>query len=295
MAAPTDSTARYRILVVDDDRGTRDLVVAMLADTNWHIDCASDGIVALGLAAENEYDAVLTDIHMAGIDGLTLLRRLRESRLGVPVVIMTGDNIPSNVVGSLRGQAFSYLTKPFTSSALLQALTGACESVPEQDDIDVISALPNWISLQIRCKIATADRLVPFLREMESTVSADDREMIATAFRELLLNAIEHGGQLDPEKRVNLTYIRTDRSIIYYVRDPGAGFSLENLPHAAVSNTLDAPLAHVEARSRLGIRPGGFGILLTRNFADELLYSEKGNEVVLIKYLDRKTGPPAVK
>jgi anti-sigma regulatory factor (Ser/Thr protein kinase) len=167
--------------------------------------------------------------------------------------------------------------------------------VPEQDDIDVISALPNWISLQIRCKIATADRLVPFLREMESTVSADDREMIATAFRELLLNAIEHGGQLDPEKRVNLTYIRTDRSIIYYVRDPGAGFSLENLPHAAVSNTLDAPLAHVETRSRLGIRPGGFGILLTRNFADELLYSEKGNEVVLIKYLDRKTGPPAVK
>jgi anti-sigma regulatory factor (Ser/Thr protein kinase) len=84
---------------------------------------------------------------------------------------------------------------------------------------------------------------------------------------------------------VNLSYIRTGRSIIYYIRDPGEGFSFAKLSHAAISNTPEEPLGHAEISDRLGIRPGGFGILLTKNFADELLYSQKGNEVMLIKYL----------
>jgi anti-sigma regulatory factor (Ser/Thr protein kinase) len=101
------------------------------------------------------------------------------------------------------------------------------------------------------------------------------------------MNAIEHGGHSDPRQKVNLSYIRTGRSIIYYIRDPGDGFSFDKLAHAAISNTPEEPLGHAEIRDRLGIRPGGFGILLTKNFADELLYSEKGNEVMLIKYLPR--------
>ena len=112
---------------------------------------------------------------------------------------------------------------------------------------------------------------------------AEDK--IATAFRELLMNAIEHGGQLDPEKMVDLSYIRTARCIVYYIRDPGEGFSFQNLAHAAVANTPDDPFRHVELREQAGTRPGGFGLLLTQSFADELIYSGKGNEVILIKYL----------
>jgi len=99
------------------------------------------------------------------------------------------------------------------------------------------------------------------------------------------MNAIEHGGNSDPQKFVCLTYVRTSRAIIYYIKDPGNGFSFADLPHAAISNTPGQPFEHAEIRDKLGIRPGGFGILLTKNFADELLYSEKGNEVMLIKYL----------
>ena len=61
------------------------------------------------------------------------------------------------------------------------------------------------------------------------------REQIATAFRELLMNAVEHGGHLDPEKTVDLSYIRTARSIVYYIRDPGAGFSMDTLAPAAIA------------------------------------------------------------
>ena len=63
-----------------------------------------------------------------------------------------------------------------------------------------------------------------------------------------------------------------------------------DLPHAAVSNQPDAPYQHSEVRDRLGLRPGGFGILLTRHLADELIYNEKGNEVLLIKYITPSAG-----
>ena len=99
------------------------------------------------------------------------------------------------------------------------------------------------------------------------------------------MNAIEHGGGSDPSKVVRVGYIRTAKSMIYKIMDPGQGFSLHHLPHAAVSNQPDAPYQHCEIRDRLGLRPGGFGILLTRRLVDELIYNEKGNEVLLIKHM----------
>jgi anti-sigma regulatory factor (Ser/Thr protein kinase) len=123
------------------------------------------------------------------------------------------------------------------------------------------------------------------LRELSAELAVEDREDVGTAFRELLMNAIEHGAGSDPSKTVRLDYMRTAKSILYKVVDPGEGFSLSNLSHAAVSNEPDAPFQHCDERKRLGLRPGGFGILLTKSLADELIYNEKGNEVLLIKYV----------
>jgi anti-sigma regulatory factor (Ser/Thr protein kinase) len=73
--------------------------------------------------------------------------------------------------------------------------------------------------------------------------------------------------------------------MIYYIRDPGEGFRLDNLPHAAISNPEDRPAEHMMYRMEQGLRPGGFGILLSRNLVDDLIYNEAGNELMLIKYL----------
>lgn len=70
---------------------------------------------------------------------------------------------------------------------------------------------------------------------MKSDLSAEEREGIATAFREMLVNAMEHGGQLDPDRTIEVSYVRTERSLMYCIADPGQGFSLEQLPHA-ISN-----------------------------------------------------------
>jgi CheY-like chemotaxis protein len=273
------------LLVVDDDPSIHELIGAMLAGKGWELDRANSGEEALARLDAHAYDLVLSDILMPGMDGLTLLGHMRNRDPNARILVMTVKNTSSHILESLRHQATAYIAKPFDRDLLLGTLENALSTTVHQDDIKVISDKPNWISLEIRCKLTTAERLTQFMRELPSDLKPEEREQIAIAFRELLMNAIEHGGRLDPEKIVDLSYIRTARCIVYYIRDPGEGFSMDNLAHAAVANTPDDPLHHVELREQTGTRPGGFGLLLTQSFADELIYSAKGNEVILIKYL----------
>jgi CheY-like chemotaxis protein len=273
------------LLVVDDDPSIHELIGAMLAGKGWELDRANSGEEALARLNAHAYDLVLSDILMPGMDGLTLLGHMRNRDPNARIVVMTVKNTSSHILESLRHQATAYIAKPFDRDLLLGTLENALSTTVHQDDIKVISDKPNWISLEIRCKLTTAERLTQFMRELPSDLKPEEREQIAIAFRELLMNAIEHGGRLDPQKIVDLSYIRTARCIVYYIRDPGEGFSMDNLAHAAVANTPDDPLHHVELREQTGTRPGGFGLLLTQSFADELIYSAKGNEVILIKYL----------
>jgi len=269
-----------RLLIVDDDPSMHELVQAMLAGRSWEGDSVFNADEALARLETRSYDVLLVDILMPGMDGLELLAQLRARYPATPAVMMTVKNTPEHVLESLRREAAAYISKPFSRDTLLTTLQNAVSNSVRGDDIKILSDKPHWISLQIRCQIATADRLTQFVRELPSDLEPDEREQIATAFRELLLNAVEHGGQLDPGKTVDLSYIRTARSI-----DPGEGFSMNTLAHAAIANTAEEPFRHLELRRQMGIRPGGFGLLMTKSFADELIYSAKGNEVILIKYL----------
>ena len=77
--------------------------------------------------------------------------------------------------------------------------------------------------------------------------------------------------------------MRTGRTIVFYVRDPGTGFRRETLAHAAAGKAA-GPAAHLAQRAEMGMRPGGFGILLAQGVVDELIYGETGNEVLMIKH-----------
>jgi CheY-like chemotaxis protein/anti-sigma regulatory factor (Ser/Thr protein kinase) len=277
-----------RILLVDDDAGILKLLTAALQNTG-HIEGVSNAEEAIDRLEHSSYDVVVTDLKMPGMGGLELLRRVPHIRPNARVIVITADGGPDTVAESLRNNAFTYLVKPFSMTVLQDAIQQALVSDNGHDDIRILSAKPNWVSLSLRCKMEIADRILNFLRAIDMDLSHEDQDRIATAFRELLINAIEHGGHSDPEKRVDLTYVRTAGAIIYYLHDPGEGFSFEKIPHAAISNNPDNPVGHTEIRDQMGIRPGGFGLLLTRNLADELIYSEKGNEVMLVKYLKSKT------
>jgi len=276
-----------RILIVDDDPDVHGLLRAALEAPNRLIESAYDGRAGLRLVENAPYDLVLTDLNMPGLDGMTLLEHIHEVRPDTRVVLMTVANTPDNIVRAIRDRAFSYFSKPFTVNAVSEMVERALSGTDAEDDIQVLSARPDWLGLRLRCKVETAGRIVQFIRELGMDLPAAEQEQVTTAFREILLNAIEHGAGSDPGKKVFITYVRTKRAALYYVRDPGKGFSFDHLAHAAVSNPEDSPVEHAEVREKLGMRPGGFGIMMTRQLVDELIYNEQGNEVLLIKYLDR--------
>jgi len=137
--------------------------------------------------------------------------------------------------------------------------------------------------VEVPCQREAAERLHEFMLHIKAGLPDNVRDDLATAFRELLLNAVEWGGQLDRTRRVRVSYVRLERMIMYRIADPGPGFRFEGLDHAAISNP--DPLDHDRKREEKGLRPGGFGIVLTRSMVDELIYNEKQNEVLFVKYL----------
>jgi anti-sigma regulatory factor (Ser/Thr protein kinase) len=165
----------------------------------------------------------------------------------------------------------------------------ACRAASDsqwQDDIHVLSAKPGWVSVRVNCRLITAERLLTFAKELSAQLPEDTREEMMVALREILLNAMEHGAAFNPEQVVEITGVRTARALVFYVRDPGAGFRPESLTHAAVANPSHDPAAHILQREEQGMRPGGYGLLLAAGTVDELIYSAIGNEVLLIKYVD---------
>lgn len=272
------------VLLVDSDPAVHEQLLPLLEREGRSVEASFDGREALEKLREHPSDLVLAGSGANGFDNIKLLRKVRLLLPNVPVIV-TGEPDAQRVVNALKYRAYSYFHKPFAPRSLAEMAVQALEAVGWQDELRVISARPEWISLDVRSKIGAAERTTQFFREVHADLPLQIREDIAAAFRELLLNGIEHGAHSDPKKRVHVAILRTARSIIVHVHDPGKGFSLESVPHAAISNPEDAPARHAEIREEQGRRPGGFGILMTRNMVDELLYNERGNSVFFVKYL----------
>jgi CheY-like chemotaxis protein len=282
------------ILIVDDDRTSRHLVQTILKKQGWRVTAAKDGVEALKLLRTRRYDLMLLDVWMPRMNGIELLEKLRHRKQRPRVVVMTSDDTPATLLTAVREQAFRYVQKPVEPAVLVETVRDAIDA-PDIPPIEVLSARPEWVELVVPCTREAADRLQGVMARLDTDLAPDLRESIAYAFRELLLNAIEWGGRLDPTRKVRISYLRARRMLMYRIADPGPGFNPDHLPHAAIGQSPAAPIAHMLVREKQGIRPGGFGLLTVRSSVDELLYNEKRNEVVFVKYLDDlpTRNPPA--
>jgi CheY-like chemotaxis protein/anti-sigma regulatory factor (Ser/Thr protein kinase) len=279
---------RKSILVVDDERETASLLEAALPPGEWSVEPESSADRALRRLARRPYGAVLAALDAPGVGGAEFIHSVHRLRPDAKVVIASSSAAPADVLESIKAHAFAHFSKPLDVEALVQMVVHAADVPAWTDGIEVLSATPHWIELRVRCRMVTADRLVQFLREMKMDLAPEEREGIATAFREMLVNAMEYGGAFDPEQTVDVSYIRTGHSLMYCIADPGSGFSLHDLPHAALSNPDNAPSRHLSYRTEHGMRAGGFGILFARSLVDELVYNELGNKVLLVKYLEHQ-------
>lgn len=272
------------ILVVDDDRTTRHLTRTTLTKAGYAVSVAEDGAAAITRMRGKKFDLVLLDVWMPRMDGLAVLDRMKRLKTRPRVVVMTSDDAPQTVLKAIRRHAYQYLHKPVEPAALVSIVRDALKSAPEPP-IEVVSARPDWVELVVPCTREAADRLHAVMAQLETDLPEELRESVGYAFRELLMNAVEWGGKLDPKRTVKISYLRAKRMLLYRIADPGPGFSMEGLDHAAISHP-DNPIEHMEVRETKGLRPGGFGILMVKAKVDELIYNEAQNEVVFVKYLD---------
>ena len=231
-------------------------------------------------------DVVITDPETQVRDDIALLEELRAARPGLKAIVLAPAAAPADFIAAIRSQVFACFIAPFDAAPVAEMAKRAIDAADWRDGITVDSGLPKWISLTVNCRHLTAERLIHFMSEYRRDLPEDDRDDLMIAFREMLMNAMEHGAGFDPEKAINVTAIRTDRAIVYYFRDPGTGFTPAQLARSALSNTASDPIAHLERRAEMGLRPGGFGILVAKQVVDEMFYNERGNEVVLIKRLE---------
>jgi CheY-like chemotaxis protein len=278
-----------KILVADDDRTTRFAISSMLKEAGYAVTAAKDGAEALRNIQKNTFDLAFLDIWMPELSGLEVLARVREGESHPKIIMMTSDTTPETLLRAIREQAYEYLSKPFPPREAVEVAERALKQ-DASPPIEVISAKPHWVELLIPCTREAAERIQSFLMKLEADLPDDLRNIMGLAFKELLLNAVEWGGKLDPNRKVRIAHVRSSRMLLYRVADPGPGFSFKGLKHAAVGQPADEPIAHVNVRDQLGIRPGGFGIAMIRAMADELLYNEAQNEVIFIKYLAESPG-----
>jgi anti-sigma regulatory factor (Ser/Thr protein kinase) len=274
-----------RVLVIGSENEISRAIAGALSAADFPNEYSAGHADTLQRLRSRSFGIVVTSPVSTFEEDLALLEEMRTIRPGVKCIILAHHSTPNEVIAALRARVFACFTPPFDAAEIANLARKAASDSQWRDDIQVLSARPGWVSVRVSCRLLTAERLITFANELSAQLPEDTRQEMLQAFREILLNAMEHGAAFNPEQVVEVTGVRTGRAMVFYVRDPGAGFRRESLTHAAIANPVDDPAVHIEQREAEGMRPGGYGLLLASGTVDELIYSEIGNEVLLIKYV----------
>jgi len=246
------------------------------------IDTAAGSVDALRRLRRQCYDVLLTSPATSVEEDLALVDEAREVRPSVRPIVLAGQAAPESVIAAMRARVVAVFTEPFDADAIADMARRAAEAGPWHDGIEVLSAQPDWVAVRLDCSLLTAERLLRYVSELRAEIPGADREDLLVAYREVLLNAMEHGaGGWCSGDRVEVAAVRTARSIVFYVKDPGPGF---DPPAPPGSSEHKAAVAELLRREAEGSPTGGFGLLVARTIVDEMIYSEHANQVLLIKH-----------
>lgn len=129
MAIPSGTTEnRIKLLIVDDDEKFLSTISERLGLKDFDVTPASNGNKALAAAEKGDFDVAVVDLKMPGIDGMELLKRLKESHKFLEVIMLTGHSSINSAVESTKLGAFGYLEKPYNFDDLLQKIKEAYEA-----------------------------------------------------------------------------------------------------------------------------------------------------------------------
>jgi DNA-binding response OmpR family regulator len=267
-------------LIVEDHPEQAGLVARILRMRDFEPIVAEDGQTGLRLARKHQPDVLLLDLMLPDINGFDVCRQLRTDRetMLIPVVMLTALNDMQHRVHGFRVGANAYLTKPYGVGDLFEAISAARAWRTSMEH----RLLQGEVSVELNSEINLLKDLNDFLMHVCQTTPLTNEQImqIRQAVMEMAHNAIEWGNQHQSDRLVKIIYRVHEDHLEIVVRDQGAGFDRSNLPHAAIA---DDPFTHLDVREKLGLRAGGFGLLICQGMVDEMSYNDQGNEVTLIK------------
>jgi CheY-like chemotaxis protein/anti-sigma regulatory factor (Ser/Thr protein kinase) len=268
------------VLIVDDERDTNDILASLVRARDFEPIQLYSGAQVWPAVSERKPDVVLLDLMLPDIDGFAVcdhLKRNRDTNL-IPIVMVTALQDAHHRATGVRVGANGYLEKPFTAEQLYAAMDKAMS----WHDEHLRRGTHGEINFDIRSELTYLQQANDMLSDLFAHTPLTDRQIkdLKQSVMEMGGNAIEWGHRKNPDLVLRITYRIDHQSITLIIQDQGPGFNPGNLPHAASD---EDPIGHIELRNELGLREGGFGIMLARGLVDEFKYNERGNEVTLVK------------
>jgi len=299
-----------KVLVVEDDRPSREFLVKTLERQGYEIRAGEDGVRGLELFKEFQPHLVFSDIRMPRMDGLEMLRQIRRLSSDAIVVMTTAFGSEEYTLQALRLQADDYLKKPLRFKDLLPLLSKYADVVAnrtlESQVLGMVLFRKLIISFDNRFELIgkIIDRL---MIETGGAIPVEERLGVHLGLVELVANAIEHGNleisfdektaclEKDPRgmegllserladprfgsRRVLVEFLMDQEVCRWTITDEGKGFDIRSIPDPTKDENLFA--MH------------GRGIMLSRMKFDELTYLGTGNQVQAVKFLKKKAGTP---
>jgi serine/threonine-protein kinase RsbW len=279
------------VFVLEKDRREREAMRETIAETGSlaiALESADAAISLLQNQAACDLIILSTD---AMDDDPARFDRLVASRNPPPNIIVYGvDPAAKLVLHCLNKGATDFLAKPFSRDELVRAVEHALSKdgppASSEDSEAIVGSSPitGWIELTASSQLEQFRRLQRFSDALfASRLPQQICEDLKMAVEEVGRNAVEWGNHFDPDKQVHISYCMFDDRVVIKVEDEGEGFKPTTVPDP----TAD-PVKTMQDRMDAGKRPGGYGVYLIQRLVDDIVYNEKGNTVLLIKYLPQE-------
>lgn len=286
------------IFLIEKDESERDRMRRAIEHAGYVAMPLADVDAAIALLGHDALcDCIILSVDAMNNDPTRFDELQAASQSPPPTVLYGMDSGTKLVLHCLNRGASDFLAKPVTDEELIQAVEAlvAHDAVPadstDSEAIHGASYVGGWIELTASSRLEQFRRLQRFSDALfASRLPRDVCDDLKMAVEEVGRNAVEWGNRFDPDKQVHVSYCIFDDRIIIKVEDEGEGFAHNTLPDP----TRD-PVKTMRDRQDAGKRPGGYGVFLIQKLVDETIYNEKGNTVLLIKYLPEAELPAGEK
>lgn len=185
-------TKKISILIVDDEESVRDSLYNWFIEDNYYVKCAENAKRALTMLESENFDIILADIKMPGMDGLEMLRRIKSLRKESIVIVMTAFATVDTAVQALKDGAFDYVTKPFDPDDLSHLVRNASKLITLEEENEILK--DKVISLEnVEDLIGISEPMKSVLREVESVAQSNSSVIItgeSGTGKELIAKAI---------------------------------------------------------------------------------------------------------